>query len=313
MAFARADRTGTKPARIETCLFHASKLWHVNGRPAGPALDAGRCQRKARLAYPCGLAQRLITQARTLFDEELGLDLICPIPSTPWTRRPSLCACRSFRGRTSAPPMKITRCSTCGATFRVGLGWQAARRSCASICSCRKPEPSTSWIVATSTLPAPLCVAPSRGLLRHACQASNIDRSSRLFGADGSLDRHHLRPDHLPGRLLHPSGLPRTSAAHPLQGPRVRHLESWSSSPTTSRFEGGRWISICALYKSRWQVELFFKWIKQHLRIKQFYGTSENAVKTQIWIAVSVYVLVAIVKKRLDLDVGSTLCYRSSG
>jgi len=60
--------------------------------------------------------------------------------------------------------------------------------------------------------------------------------------------------------------------------------------------------TICALYKQRWQVELFFKWIKQHLRIKRFYGTSENAVKTQIWIAVSVYVLVAIVKKQLSLD-----------
>ena len=62
-------------------------------------------------------------------------------------------------------------------------------------------------------------------------------------------------------------------------------------------------MTICDLYKSRWQVELFFKWIKQHLRIKKFYGTSENAVKTQIWIAVSVYVLVAIIRKRLKLDV----------
>ena len=61
-------------------------------------------------------------------------------------------------------------------------------------------------------------------------------------------------------------------------------------------------MTICALYRGRWQVELFFKWIKQHLRIKRFYGTSENAVKSQIWIAVSVYVLVAIVKKRLNLD-----------
>jgi transposase len=60
--------------------------------------------------------------------------------------------------------------------------------------------------------------------------------------------------------------------------------------------------TIGALYKSRWQVEPFFKWIKQHLRIKKFFGTSENAVKTQIWIAVSVNVLVAILKKRLDLD-----------
>ncbi len=61
-------------------------------------------------------------------------------------------------------------------------------------------------------------------------------------------------------------------------------------------------LTICQLYKSRWQVELFFKWIKQHLRIKAFYGYSENAVKTQIWIAVSVYVLVAIVRKRLGLE-----------
>jgi len=61
-------------------------------------------------------------------------------------------------------------------------------------------------------------------------------------------------------------------------------------------------ITICALYKARWHVELFFKWVKQHLRIKRFYGTSQNAVKSQIWIAVSVYVLVAIVKKRLNLE-----------
>ena len=61
-------------------------------------------------------------------------------------------------------------------------------------------------------------------------------------------------------------------------------------------------LTIAKIYKCRWQVELFFKWIKQHLRIKTFYGTSENAVKTQIWIAVSVYVLVAIVRKRLGLE-----------
>ena len=59
-------------------------------------------------------------------------------------------------------------------------------------------------------------------------------------------------------------------------------------------------LTITQLYRLRWRVELFFKWIKQHLRIKAFFGTTENAVKTQIWIAVSVYVLVAIVKKRLD-------------
>ena len=61
-------------------------------------------------------------------------------------------------------------------------------------------------------------------------------------------------------------------------------------------------LTTAKIYKCRWQVELFFKWIKQHLRIKAFYGASENAVKSQIWVAVSVYVLVAIVRKRLGLE-----------
>ncbi len=61
-------------------------------------------------------------------------------------------------------------------------------------------------------------------------------------------------------------------------------------------------LTIADLYRCRWQVELFFKWIKQHLRIKRFFGTSENAVKTQVWIAIAVYVLVAIVKKRTNCE-----------
>ncbi len=61
-------------------------------------------------------------------------------------------------------------------------------------------------------------------------------------------------------------------------------------------------LTVCQLYKLRWQIELFFKWIKQHLRIKSFFGTSINAVKTQVWIAISVYVLVAIIKKELRLE-----------
>ena len=61
-------------------------------------------------------------------------------------------------------------------------------------------------------------------------------------------------------------------------------------------------LTIAELFHCRWQIELFFKWIKQHLRIKDFYGTSENAVKTQIWIAVSVYLLVAIMKKMLKIE-----------
>jgi IS4 transposase len=60
-------------------------------------------------------------------------------------------------------------------------------------------------------------------------------------------------------------------------------------------------LTVAALYRYRWQIELFFKWIKQHLRIKRFFGTSPNSVKSQIWIAVAVYVLIAIIKKKLGL------------
>ena len=85
---------------------------------------------------------------------------------------------------------------------------------------------------------------------------------------------------------------------------RIRYFDSETNLDLT--FLSNNFIipalTIAQLYKCRWQVELFFKWIKQHLRIKAFYGTSKNAVKTQIWIAISVYVLVAIIKKRLNLD-----------
>jgi len=95
-----------------------------------------------------------------------------------------------------------------------------------------------------------------------------------------------------------------TSKEYPVHLRRVRFKDPESGKTLvflTNQFALPA-VSICALYKSRWQVELFFKWIKQHLRIKKFYGTSDNAVKTQIWIAVSIYVLVAIVKKRLALE-----------
>jgi hypothetical protein len=93
--------------------------------------------------------------------------------------------------------------------------------------------------------------------------------------------------------LEYPEQLRRIGFIDAKTGKRLRFLtNNFDLSPLT----------IARLYKQRWQVELFFKWIKQHLRIKAFYGTSENAVKTQIWTAVAVYVLVAIVKKRLGLE-----------
>ena len=97
---------------------------------------------------------------------------------------------------------------------------------------------------------------------------------------------------------------PRTSQRYPAPLRRVGYFDTEKNRRLT--FLTNHFLLpaliIAQLYRARWQVELFFRWIKQHLRIKNFYGTSENAVKTQVWIAVSVYVLVAIVKKQLRLD-----------
>jgi len=116
--------------------------------------------------------------------------------------------------------------------------------------------------------------------------SQQVDKQTGVL-ADQSiaLNGYHSRKDY-------PSHMRRIRFHDPETGKDLLFLTNQFTLPAPT---------ICALYKSRWQVELFFKWIKQHLRIKVFFGTSENAVKTQIWIAVSVYLLVAIVKKRLDL------------
>ena len=121
----------------------------------------------------------------------------------------------------------------------------------------------------------------------HRVYSAATDRTTGVIADQTiALDGHYTKQDY-------PVHLRRVRFRDPKTGKTLVFLTNMTAQPAST---------ICDLYKSRWQVELFFKWIKQHLRIKAFYGTSENAVKTQIWIAVSVYVLVAIIRKRLKLD-----------
>jgi IS4 transposase len=101
----------------------------------------------------------------------------------------------------------------------------------------------------------------------------------------------------------YPDALRRVSYFDAVTGKRLVFLTNNFTLPA---------LTIAQIYKQHWQVELFFKWIKQHLRIKRFLGTSKDAVKTQIWIAVSIYVLVAIARKRLGLEASLTKSYRFS-
>lgn len=126
-----------------------------------------------------------------------------------------------------------------------------------------------------------------KNLKQRRLYSGEVDRTTGII-CDQTIvltDRNSARdyPDHLRRVLFH----------DPETGKKLNFLTNDFTLPA---------LTVAQLYRSRWQVELFFKWIKQHLRIKVFFGTSPNAVKTQIWIAISVYLLVAIARKRLGID-----------
>ena len=126
-----------------------------------------------------------------------------------------------------------------------------------------------------------------RGMDAHRVYSAPTDRSTGVICDQAiALNGFYTAKNY-------PEHLRRIRFQDPTTGKRLVFLTNNTTLPP---------LTIAALYKSRWQVELFFKWIKQHLRIKKFLGTSENAVKTQIWCAVATYVLIAIVKKELQLD-----------
>jgi len=121
----------------------------------------------------------------------------------------------------------------------------------------------------------------------HRVYSATTDRTTGVIADQAiALDGHYTKRDY-------PLHLRRVRNRDPKTGKTLVFLTNLTARPAST---------IRDQYKSRWQIELFFKWIKQHPRIKAFHGTSENAVKTQIWIAVSVYVLIAIIRKRLKLD-----------
>jgi hypothetical protein len=130
-------------------------------------------------------------------------------------------------------------------------------------------------------------IRAKRGMNAHRVYSMKADRSTGIICDQRiALDGFYISQDY-------PEQLRRIRFKDPESGKTLVFLTNNTALPA---------LTIAALYKSRWQVELFFKWIKQHLRIKRFLGNSENAVKTQIWCAVSTYVLIAIVKKELQID-----------
>ena len=277
--------------------------------PAGPALDAGRCQRKARLAYQCGVGPAA---------HDPGEDAVrrrrTGVGPDQYRLRPGLDDHRSVPVGLSVGALPhhqgggedahAARPAGQHSEFYPHLGWQAARRSCPryALAGSRSHLRRGSWL---RRLCPPLCVQAGAFFVTRA--KSNID-AHRVYSAPTdrstgiicdqtiSLDGFYTRQDY-------PELLRRIRFKDPESGKTLVFITNNFSLPAAT---------ICALYKSRWQVELFFKWIKQHLRIKQFYGTSENAVKTRSGLPSRSTSSSPSSRSASTWTPRSTLCYRYS-
>jgi hypothetical protein len=286
---------------IETCLSaQSAKLYHMGFRePVRRSTLADANEMRDWRIY-AELAQRLITQARRLYaNENLGLDLsdtVYALDSTTIDLCLSLFPWAHFRSTKAA--VKMHTLLDLRGSIPSFIHISEGKLHDVHALDLLLPEPGATYVMDRGYVDfarlhllhqagAFFVTRAKSNLHAHRLYSAPTDRASGIICDQTiALDGHYTRKDY-------PEPLRRIRFKDADTGKTLVFLTNQFALPSAT---------ICALYKSRWQVELFFKWIKQHLRIKQFYGTSENAVKTQIWIAVSVYVLVAIVKKRLGLD-----------
>jgi len=292
---------------IETCLTaQASKLYHMGfrGRVRRSTLADANERRDWRIH--ADLAQLLITQARKLCaDEDLGLELtntVYALGSTTIDLCLSVFPWAHFR--TTKAAVKMHTLLDLRGNIPSFIHGSDGKLHDGHALDLLLPEPGALYVMDRGYVDfARLYALHQAGSFLVTRTKSNMD-AHRVYSAP--TDRttaiicdQTIALDDRDSRRYDPDHLRRIRFKDHEPGKTLVFM-------TNQVFMTNHFVlpaaTICALYKCRWQVELFFKWIKQHVRIKRFYGTSENAVKTQIWIAVSVYVLVAIVKKRLDLE-----------
>lgn len=301
MAFAQL--TGRESLRdIEICLrAHQAKLYHlgIRGHVARSTLADANELRDWRIY--AGFAQHLITTARQLYagdplDVELAHTAYALDSSTielclsvfPWAR-----AMHAGRGGIKLHTLLDIR----GAIPTV-IHLSESRQHDVHILDRITPEPGAFYLMDRGYL-------DFERLYRLHCEGAfflmrtkkNL-RTRRRYSHPVE-DRQRIGCDQT---VVLARDVVRNKYPAPLRRLRVRDPDDGQSIVVLTNHFALPALTVGALYRHRWQIELFFKWIKQHLRIKSFYGTSPNAVKTQVWIAVAVYVLIAIVRKRLQLD-----------
>ena len=286
---------------IEVCLSaQASKLYHMGFREAVRRSTLADANETRDWRIYAAFAQRLIAQARKLYaDDSLGLELtdtVYALDSTTIDLCLSLFPWAHFRSTKAA--VKMHTLLDLRGNIPSFIHISDGKLHDVHALDLLLPEAGAIYVMDRGYVDfTRLHVLHQAGAFFVTRAKSNLDAhrvySAPTARATGIMADQTIALDGYATRKDYPDHLRRVRFKDPESDKTLVFLTNQFALPAAS---------ICALYKSRWQVELFFKWIKQHLRIKQFYGTSDNAVKTQIWIAVSVYVLVAIVKKRLALD-----------
>jgi hypothetical protein len=286
---------------IEACLLaQAAKLYHMGFRePVARSTLADANELRDWRIWEC-FAERLIIQARELYlTEDLGLDLantVYALDSTTIDLCLSVFPWAHFRSTKAAVKMHtlLDLKGSIPSFIHISDGklhdvhaLDLLELEAGAIYVMDRGYVDFARLHAMHLAGAFFVTRAKSNMVWHRVYSAQVDRSTGVICDQTiALDGFYTRQEY-------PTHLRRVRFNDPETGKTLIFITNQMTLPATT---------ICALYKNRWQVELFFKWIKQHLRIKRFFGTSENAVKTQIWIAVSVYVLVAIIKKKLHLD-----------
>jgi len=287
---------------IEACFSaQAAKLYHMGLREAPRRATLADANEARDWHIYAEFAQRLIVQARRLYaGESLAVDLIDTVYALDST---TIDLCMSMfpwaNFRTTKSAVKMHTLLDLRGNIPNFIHISDGKMVDVHALDMLIPEPGAIYVMDRGYIDygrlytlhqagAFFVTRAKSNLLAHRVYSAPTERGT------GVIADQTIALDGVVTRNAYPAMLRRIRFRAPDTGKTLIFLTNHTALPA---------LTVCDLHKSRWQVEFFFKWIKQHLRIKRFYGTSENAVKTQNWIAVSVYVLVAIIRKKLQLDV----------
>jgi hypothetical protein len=286
---------------IEACLrAQPEKLYHLGlrGNVSRSALADANEERDWRIYYE--FAQALIRIARQLYaSEPIGVDIsetVYALDSTTIDLCLSMFPWASFRDTKAA--VKLHTLLDLRGSIPTFVHISDGKLHDVNVLDLLIAEPGAFYVMDRGYLDFERLYALHQAGAFFVTRAKSNSKFKRLLSravdrSSGLICDQVVEPTVFYSHQGYPERLRRIAYRDPEQAKRLVFLTNHMLLPA---------LTVCALYKSRWQVELFFKWIKQHLRIKRFFGTSQNAVKTQVWSAVAVYVLVAIIRKRLKLE-----------